>query len=352
MKKGCRLFLIGIIAPILLGVGDVETYAATIEDIREISGIGRLSELYTKREKEEIKRQYRLIQTYNMYVDMFELMNSIDLNTESRRERLALREEEQQKEQEFRRSFQEGGEVGEVLREYAELEGVRYEITRVREERGDIVLDRRGEDIVEKYRQVMSVEKQIEQDKEIGVIGKRMQPPLHSGFLLGKPYREGEGVVFKGLEGDKAKALWGGEVKQVSGGIVRIKHGEGLESLYRGIERVSVRQGQDIEQYDVLGLLDNDLTLQVWVDGKEVNPLYIFGREGLRAYQQYVSYNPFWNRDMQKMKEHIDTYEKKKERQKAEEKQEEVIVNGSFSYARPLYTREELDSIAGEELEE
>ena len=60
------------------------------------------------------------------------------------------------------------------------------------------------------------------------------------------------GLDFAAAEGEKVYALAAGTVVSCDGGV-RVDHGYGIESLYRGVLEIGVRPGQRVRAGDALG---------------------------------------------------------------------------------------------------
>lgn len=97
--------------------------------------------------------------------------------------------------------------------------------------------------------------------------------------------KQHEGVDIGATDGDDISAVLDGTVVDTGnsksyGKYIRIRHDERFETLYAHCSVVSVVQGQEIKQGDIIGKVGNTgastashLHFEVWKDGKHVNPL-------------------------------------------------------------------------------
>ena len=102
-----------------------------------------------------------------------------------------------------------------------------------------------------------------------------------------------DGVDFSAQKGDKALAIYSGEVKSVErttleGVVVTIDHGNGVVSVYKSLESATVKAGDTVKGGDEIGAIgtmiseDSDgvhLHLEMKKDGKLVNPMQYLDSE-------------------------------------------------------------------------
>lgn len=101
-------------------------------------------------------------------------------------------------------------------------------------------------------------------------------------------WRTHMGTDYAAKLGDRVYAMTDGTVEDVytdalNGPCVRIKHADGLETLYMGLgEKVKVKKGQAVKAGDVIGVVDNTnlaesaqephLHVEAFRDGKHIDP--------------------------------------------------------------------------------
>ncbi|MGE4547951.1 MAG: peptidoglycan DD-metalloendopeptidase family protein [Intestinibacillus sp.] len=101
-------------------------------------------------------------------------------------------------------------------------------------------------------------------------------------------WRTHMGTDYAAKLGDRVYAITDGTVEDVytdalNGPCVRLKHADGLETLYMGLgEKVKVKKGQAVKAGDVIGVVDNTnlaesaqephLHVEAFRDGKHIDP--------------------------------------------------------------------------------
>lgn len=115
--------------------------------------------------------------------------------------------------------------------------------------------------------------------------------PVYSKTM--KDFRTHNGVDFKGEIGSEVKAAADGTVLAVEqdmlwGGIVKVDHGYGIQSIYYGVTVNGLKKGDTVKVGDVLGKLSEipcetleggHLHLEILANGKYVDPLEVLKRE-------------------------------------------------------------------------
>lgn len=110
--------------------------------------------------------------------------------------------------------------------------------------------------------------------------GMRVHPVL-------KKERFHHGIDFAAALGTPVRATADGEVIEVAfkkntyGNMVRIKHDNGVETLYAQLQDYTVQEGQKVQRGEMVGHVGNSgrstaphLHYEVRVDGRTVNPIY------------------------------------------------------------------------------
>lgn len=284
--------------------------AATIDDVRELAGKGRLDESFSAAEQRRIELEYKKVESYNRVVAM---LGSDDVFSDVVKQRLKLDMEIEKQRQELIKVFTTGGSVHEVLSEKVKLDNLRYEKEKLR----PYVLDDIDMNPVpnvwkSKYEKAMSISKEITSYKDIGEIGVDMKSPVRGHFYITSPFglrvhpvtyelRMHNGLDLWGKTGTDVLAAWNGEVVGVyeterGGKTIEIEHDKGLRTRYLHLSEILVKKGQKVKQYDLIGkvgatgvVTGPHLHFEVILDGEPVNPIFFFGSNGVKAMQEYLS---------------------------------------------------------------
>ena len=99
---------------------------------------------------------------------------------------------------------------------------------------------------------------------------------------------ENEGVV---------RNLWNGVVEKVVdseewGKYIVVRHGDNLSSSISFLSEVNVIEGQELKQFDIVGKSTNqEIYIELILDGEYIDPIYVFGSDGVAAYYKWASEN-------------------------------------------------------------
>ena len=165
---------------------------------------------------------------------------------------------------------------------------------------------------------------------EVGDIGNKLNGFLSSEALeIVIPYGDslkdtmsGEvihsnGVYVKSFgKKSEVKNLLNGVVEKIVdsedwGKYLVIKHGENLTSSISFMDSIDVSVGEVVNQYDVIGNAGGVVYLEFILDGKYIDPVYLLGSNGVRAYNKWVSQNSelvINVNDYTGVKDRVDTY--------------------------------------------
>ena len=181
----------------------------------------------------------------------------------------------------------------------------------------------------EEYEKVQNVVSQLSTQYDIGVVGGEMRIPVDYGFHIKYPYglklntktfdsvSMHNGIDFKVPENTIVYAQWNGVVSNVystetGGNIVEISHGPDMKTIYMHLNSISVKIGQEVSQYSVIGKSGNTgisdephLHFGVFLDGEYINPIYLYGSNGLMAFKTFVSENPALDFDKKEVEENL-----------------------------------------------
>lgn len=73
-----------------------------------------------------------------------------------------------------------------------------------------------------------------------------------------------------------------------------VSHGKYVKTIYGGVSDIEVEIGQKVKQYEKLGVLESnkESSLQVLVDDSIVNPLLLYGADGIHAFYELAAKSP------------------------------------------------------------
>lgn len=144
---------------------------------------------------------------------------------------------------------------------------------------------------------------------EIGSIGDTTVSPVKGYFKLIEPYGykvDLEGNIIQtnthiklaANAKDKIISLWNGYISSIEPDIesdngtysMLVNHGNGLVTIYGNLYPGSYYAGNKVEQGDVLGEASSTgyITLEIILEGKNINPLHVYGVTGEKAYKDWA----------------------------------------------------------------
>lgn len=309
----CLVLTLAVLIVLIEPAKQVEAEGYKVDDIRELLiGIGYERKTWqVPEEKEaEIQREYSRIKRDNMYTKKVEKGKEIDIQTKVEEKRKELEEEEYRVEEELKKLMREEEEVEGIQRAIIRLNAIQVEKRNLLT-RTELEVEYKENKWEAEYTKMKRLDKEIKKEKELGELGSRMCSPVSTGFILTgisewkyeKGKREKEKLIkLYGVEGTKVYAQWNGEVSKITkekeGAYkITIDHGSGLVTEYTNLKKVKVEKGK-IKQGEEIGELGKikqgeeiELKLQIRLEGKQIEPLYLYGKRGLQALQAYVSEN-------------------------------------------------------------
>lgn len=315
------LVLIFTILPINKIYADETKY--TVDDVRDILGKARLDDKYTESEIAEIERQYNDIERQNAYAKMFELGNALDINSDVEEQYLKLEEEITKLKKELAKSFSSGEVVSEVLKLNTKLDIALAKIESLNPMGYSFEVEYVENVWEEEYLKVQENIKELSEDYIIGALGQSLKSPVQGRFYLTSlfgfrldPVMKDKMTLHNGIdlaaeENQEVLAQFNGIVTNVytseaGGNTVEISHGESMITKYLHLNKALVKIGQEVKQYEVIGLAGNTgtrstgthLHFSVVLDGEYINPIYLYGTNGLNAFKTYISNDPERNREL------------------------------------------------------
>lgn len=344
-------------------------YGYTEDDVRDLLGKERVDGVFTQSEINMIVEQYEKIERANLYLKMFERVKDLTINDELIEEYKKLESELEIAHSDLAKSFQGGSNIDIVLKDKSKLESLLHRISNMKKVGYSINVEYLPNIWEDKYLQVQNIVNQLNDQFEIGYVGNGLKIPLDSSMSIEYPYGlrlnetedalyMNEGIGFRAKIGTMVLSQWNGIVERIYNGsvgkTVEIRHGNSLKTVYKNVGNVKVSVGEKVSQYQVIGELlrtseDNlngVLHLEVYIDGESVNPIYLYGEEGLKSFKTFVSLNPedyMQLLDIEKIIKNEPT--KQEENNEIEEKSNTSYFNIDEFYENMLREKEEKERV-------
>ena len=281
--------------------------AETVDDLREIIGKPRATSLET------IFKMEIILGLKEDTDEVRELANRVSnmenkLRTRAEKEFKRLSKEKENKEYELELLMSNDASAYSVLEVLKELDSVVLELSKHNLGNITVVVNTDGiNDIDAEYEKVKKIIASIDDNQDIGVIGQGLKPPTSGIFKLvdafGEYYDTKAGteivknnkIKLAGLTYDDTLIIsqWNGVVSKVKDDKVIIEHGPALRTEYKGLKNIKVKAGDKVNQYDVLGKLKGKtLSFAIELDGEYIDPMRVYGVDGVKEYLNWVATNP------------------------------------------------------------
>lgn len=285
--------------------------AATADDLREIIGDRRVTDETLIQDMRSIVYKYQKSQYRKELIEMLDKLGDFgyeeNFNSLIREKERALKALET--------SLKANEEVKVVIAYMNDVIAVLDDLGALQKENSYIV-DRFDEnDDEEAYQYAMSVMDSANDTFDIGVIGRGLVPPTNV-FILQRPYGEfmipGKNIkkqYNKGIdlyvtqnlvEETKVEIVsqFNGTVKDIvkldsDTYRIIINHGKSVETVYEKLTDIQVKKGSVVKQYDLIGYASCDIIhFEVLLNTIPINPLFLYGKAGEYAYENWYVSNP------------------------------------------------------------
>lgn len=347
-----RISVFCLILCLFLSFSQINVFGYTVDDIRDLLGKERIDDIYTQEEIDEVIRQYNQIEEANMQYYLFELASQLTTNKELVAEYERLEIELANAKEELAKVFKQGKPLPEVLKKKSRVESIMTEIDSLREIGYDIEVEYVENIWTEEYEKVKNVVAQLSTQYDIGIVGGDMRIPVDYGFHIEYPFglklntktfdsvSMHNGLDFRVPENTIVYSQWNGVVSNVyestaGGKTIEISHGPNMKTIYMHLNSISVEIGQGVSQYSVIGKSGNTgisdtphLHFGVFLDGEYINPIYLFGTNGLMAFKTFVSENPALDFDKKEVEDNLKDSPSKVVEEKKEEESSGLVDNG------------------------
>lgn len=318
MRKVLTCLLVGVL---LVSLFSVNIFAYTVDDIRDLVGKERVDDKFTQEEIDMVIQQYQSIERENTLLRMFALGKEIDLDSELIEQYDALEKELELAIDVFANTFEGGEPISEVLKSKSNVESILHKIDSLRDIGYNIDVEYVPNVWTEKYEEVQEVVDEMSKFYDIGEIGQEMLVPYIGEFNIYSAFgtrlnkftydsvENHHGIDFEVPLDTMVLAQWSGVVSKIytteqGGKTVEISHGDNLKTVYGHLGEILVAVGEDVQQYDAIGrtgqtgkMVVPHLHFEVILDEEYVNPIYLYGEKGLRAFKTYASiYASEWSK--------------------------------------------------------
>lgn len=281
--------------------------AETVDDLRELLGYHRANSIAT------ISEVARILENKRDSDEAKEIASRVStiekrLKAESEEKLDKLINEKASKEDLLLSLLSTDEHVYKIMPVLRELDGIVYDIQKSNIGNINIIINTDTyENIEEEYEYAKMMLESIENDIELGDIGRGLKPPTSGIFKLSDAFgtyldadtstqevqNKGVGLLALKYENTLVLCQWHGKVKSIKDGKITIQHGPSLVTVYNKIKDIKVKTGDTVKQYDELGNVDGEsLYFSIKLDGKYIDPMMVYGVEGVEAYFNWVQANP------------------------------------------------------------
>jgi len=313
----------------LVLIFSVNIFGYTVDDVRDLLGRERVDEAFTQHEIDIVINQYEQIEKANLYVKLFDLGKEIDINSDLITQYNTLEAEVISVKDELALNFQGGASLDNVLKSKSKLESLLHKIDSLRDIGFNVEVEYVPNVWEDKFIEVEAVVEELSEYYDIGEVGKEMNIPYLGTFKLYSPYgirlnritydsaEMHNGIDFDVAIGTPVLAQWKGIVSKIyttdiGGNTIEISHGKNLKTVYSHLGNIIVSVGDEVEQYQSIAVTGNTgkmaqphLHLGIYLDGEAIDPIYLYGLDGLNAFKEYVSTYPSRNLEMQELQEKL-----------------------------------------------
>lgn len=309
-----RKFLISILVCLqVVSLFSVCVFGYTVDDVRDLVGQERVDDKFTESEINMVIRQYEQIEYENMTLKLFAIGKELDIDSELLAEYAKLEADLEAAIDDFANNFESGEPLTTVLSSKSIVESILHKIESLRDIGYDIDVEYIPNVWTEKYEEVNKVISEMNSYYDLGDLGEGMKVPYIGTFRIYSPFgprlnkftydsvENHTGLDFNIPIDTVVISQWNGVVSKIyttdtMGKTIEISHGQNLKTVYSHLGDIRVKVGQRVTQYEAIGTTGNTgkmvsphLHFGVYLDGKFINPIYLYGSEGLMAFKTYAS---------------------------------------------------------------
>lgn len=311
--KDIKKFTVLLLTALLINTNAITAYAYTVDDLRVFVGVGSIRTEDFREYLDKVIMEYDIANKDMEIASKLSNMKFIDVNEEKYNE---LKAEQSSVEAEVGDLIGSGKSATAVLEAMNRLEDITKRANKYGNTAMNIKIDtsKSFTDAEEAFKSIQYYLKALEEDDyEIGLIGQGSQSIVGGNWSLYDCYgvNGSESVKFKILSSTETEiySQFKGVIKKVKENkdgtmSVTINHGYGLETAIKGLNEVYVQKGAEVNQYQSIGKVENQITkgeemtvldyveFYVKLDGEYINPMLIYGTDGLKQLYTWVNEHP------------------------------------------------------------
>lgn len=309
MKVWHRVCAVAMTMVIGLGLMATSASAATVDDVRSLLGYHRTTDEDLAVDYWQVAMNYLAAEQNNFAALISVAGGSVDTdNQEAELQNRAIRAEAEYKEQQFVEAFVNNAPVRELQALLTSVDATLAKQVDAESKGYSFQVEYVPNKYTEEYRRLLSTVNAIGDSYDIGALGSSLKTPIEGYNKVISPFGQvkklnrneiilNEGVTWSAPAGSTVMSQWNGTVTAVYdsgiyGKSVEIASGQGLIVNYGGFSQVSVTEGQQVLQYQVIGTSARDIYFTVEVDSVTVNPLLLYGQKGADLYLGWAAENP------------------------------------------------------------
>ena len=290
--------------------------AATADDLREIIGDRRVTDETLIQDMRSIVYKYQKSQYRKELIDKLHELGDFGYEEKFN----SLIKEKEISLQALETSFKANEGVSIVISYMNDVIAVLERLGALQKE-DSYTLERFDEnDEDEAYQYAISVMDSINDTFNLGIIGQGLEPPTRV-LILRRPFGE---IMIPGKnvkkEDNKGIDLYvtqntveetNVEIVSQFHGVVKdivkledetyriiINHGKSIQTIYENLIDIPVKEGTTVKQYEVIGHASCEtIHFEVLLNTIPINPLFLYGKAGENAYENWYVSNPGWTID-------------------------------------------------------
>lgn len=307
MYKSFKKIVVLTLVILLVTITESSVKAETVDDLRDLVGNPRAS---SEESRAEIKTFLSVYGQAELKGELTSMLDTIekDERAKSDKKLLELEAKKAKEEQNLLSLISKDEDVMSILSIVNTLESIESDIDDVTIKPVNIMMeDEITKDYSDKYDYIQSLLASIENDYTIGDIGRGLKPPTDGMFKLADAFgvyldsatntkkvnNRGVRLIALKYKDTAVKSQWNGKVKEIKNGKITIKHGTSLVTIYSKVKDVKVGVGDKVKQYEILGSVDGEsLYFEIKLDTYYIDPMMVYGAEGVEAYYNWVAANP------------------------------------------------------------